>query len=449
MASDLTSNQSKTSSRRDFLKTSTATVMGAALASELAVPDNVHAGGSDVIRVGLIGCGSPRGGRGRGAAENCIHAGPNVKLYAMADLFKDHLDYTRQYLSKFGSDKVDVVDDRCFVGWDAYKNLLALKEVNVVILATPPGFRPLHLKAAVEAGKHIFAEKPVAVDAPGVRSVLQTCEEAKKKNLSLVSGLCWRYDSTMRETMQKLHDGGVGDIVALQCTYNAHGLWMVPRKPEWSDMEWQLRNWLYFTWLSGDHNVEQHIHSLDKMAWAMRDEYPVKASGIGGRQVRTDPAYGQIFDHHFVVYEYANGAKLFSCCRQQNGCAADISDNIVGTKGICHVDTNGPRTTIKPIGSAGTTWKSSNRSGSTGDMYLNEHVALIDSIRAGKPINNGDYMTKSSLMAIMGRMATYTGQVITWEKALNSKEDLSPPRYDWDVPLAVPAVAVPGQTKII
>jgi predicted dehydrogenase len=447
MASDLTNNSNTNSNRREFLKTSTATVMGAAFAAEMELAGNVHAAGSDVIRVGLIGCGRPGGGRGRGAAENCIHAGPNVKLYAMADLFKDHLDDTRNYfLGKFAPDKVDVAEERCFVGWDAYKNLLALKEVDVVILATPPGFRPIHLKAAVEAGKHVFAEKPVAVDAPGVRSVLQTCEEAKKKNLSIVSGLCWRYDSTMRETMQKIHDGGVGEIVALQCTYNAHGLWMVPRKSDWTDMEWQVRNWLYFTWLSGDHNVEQHIHSLDKMAWAMRDEYPVKASGIGGRQVRTDPAYGHIFDHHFVAYEYANGVKLFSCCRQQNGCAADVSDNIMGSKGICHVDTNGPRATIKPLGSAGTIWKSSSRSGGTGDMYLNEHVALIESIRAGKPINNGDYMTKSTLMAIMGRMATYTGQVITWNQALNSKEDLSPPKYEF-TPLPVAEIAKPGVTK--
>jgi predicted dehydrogenase len=447
MASLVKSNSIAGSSRRDFLKSSTATVLGAVLATERSAVANVHVTSSDVIRVGLIGCGSPRGGRGRGAAENCIHAGPNVKLFAMADLFKDHLDFTRSYLSQFGPDKVDVADDRCFVGWDAYKNVLALKEVDLVILATPPGFRPIHLKAAVEAGKHIFAEKPVAVDGPGIRSVLQTCEEAKKKNLALVSGLCWRYHPTMREAFQKIQDGGVGDIVALQCTYNAHGLWMIPRKPEWSDMEWQMRNWLYFTWLSGDHNVEQHVHSLDKMAWAMRDEYPVKATGIGGRQVRTAPEYGNIFDHHFVVYEYANGVKLFSCCRQQNGCVADISDNIMGTKGICHIDTGGPSATIKSPGKGATLWRTTGR-GKAGDMYLNEHVALIDCIRAGQPINNGDYMTKSSLMAIMGRMATYTGQEITWDKALNSKQDLSPPKYEFGS-LAVAEVAKPGVTKFI
>jgi predicted dehydrogenase len=438
---------SASSSRRDFLKSSTATVVGTALAAAMSPVANAHVAGSDVIRVGLIGCGSVRGGRGRGAAENCLNAGPNVKLYAMADLFKDHLDYTRHYLDKLGPDKIDVSEDRCFVGWDAYQHLLGLKEVDLVILATPPGFRPLHLKAAVAAGKHIFAEKPVAVDAPGVRSVLQTCQEAKKKNLSIVSGLCWRYDTTMRETFLKIHDGGVGDIVALQTTYNAHGLWMVPRQAEWSDMEWQARNWLYFTWLSGDHNVEQHIHSLDKMAWAMKDEYPIQASGIGGRQVRTGPEYGHIFDHHYVVYEYKNGVKLFSCCRQQDGCQADVSDHVMGTKGICHIDTGGPSAAIKALGKGGTTWRVSGRKGA-GDMYQNEHNELIASIRSGNPINNGDYMTKSTLMAIMGRMATYTGQLITWDKALNSREDLTPPKYEFG-PLAVAPVAKPGVSKFI
>src|SRR5438132_7443576 len=378
MASERNSKESKTSSRRDFLKASTATVMGAALTSELAATDNVHIAGSEVIRVGLIGCGSPGGGRGRGAADNCIHAGPNVKLYAMADLFKNHLDDTRNYFqNKFEkTDKVDVADERCFVGWDAYKDLLALKEVNVVILATPPGFRPIHLKAAVEAGKHVFAEKPVAVDAPGVRSVLQTCDEAKKKNLSLVSVLCWRYDTTMRETMQKIHDGGVGDIVALQCTYNAHGLWMFPRQPEWTDMEWQLRNWLYFTWLSGDHNVEQHVHSLDKMAWVMKDEYPMRATGVGGRQVRTSPEYGQIYDHHSVVYEYPSGLRLFSCCRQMDNCAEDVSDHIFGSKGTCHIQGT------KQVIAGESEWK---YRGKQNNMYQTEHDELVASIRSGNP----------------------------------------------------------------
>jgi len=428
------------SSRRDFLKASAA--VGAGLAAGWSNVANVHAAGNDVIRVGLIGCGSQRGGRGRGAAEQCVSAGPNVKLVAMGDLFKDHLDYTRNYLQKLGPDKIDVPEDRCFVGFDAYKQVLQAG-VDLVILASPPGFRPLHLKAAVEAGKHVFAEKPVAVDAPGVRSVMETVAEAKKKNLALVSGLCWRYHPAMQETFKRIHDGMIGDIVTLQCTYNAGGLWHIPRKPEYSDMEWQCRNWLYFTWLSGDHIVEQHIHSLDKMGWAMKDVYPVRATGTGGRQVRTGPEFGHIFDHHSVVFEHANGVKIFSTCRQQNGTAKGVFDNIWGTRGMCFIDADKARTLIK-VGNQ-VVWRSED---APGDMYQNEHNELIASIRAGKPINNGDYMTKSTLMAIIGRMATYTGQVIAWEKALHSTEDLSPPKYEFGA-LPVEDVAMPGITKFI
>jgi predicted dehydrogenase len=432
-------HDSAISTRRDFLKTSATAAAGAALATSFHAVANVHAAGSDVIRVGLIGCGSRHGGRGRGAAANCVHAGPGVKLVAMGDLFRDHLEYTRTNLNKLGRDKVDVPEDRCFVGFDAYEKVLNCKDIDLVILASPPGFRPLHIQAAVAAGKHIFAEKPVAVDAPGVRTVMQACEEAKKKNLTIVSGLCWRYDDGMRETFQRIHDGGVGEIVTLQCTYNTGGLWMVPREPEWSDMEWQARNWLYFTWLSGDHNVEQHIHSLDKMAWALRDEYPVKASGMGGRQVRTGPEYGHIFDHHSVVYEYANGVKLFSACRQQDGCAHDVTDHVYGTTGTCDV--------MKHIIKGQKPWRYTATTAKRDDsMYQNEHNELIASIRSGKPINNGDYMAKSTLMAIMGRMATYTGKSITWDMALHSKEDLRPSKYEFGS-LPVPPVAKPGITK--
>ncbi len=435
-------------SRRDFLKTSTAAVAGAAAAATyLGGVPAVHAGGSDAIGVGLIGCGSPRGGRGRGAAAQCVSAGPGVKLVAMGDVFRDHLEFTRADLRKLGPDKVDVPDSHCFVGFDAYKDVIRCKGVDLVILATPPHFRPLHLKEAVAAGKHVFAEKPVAVDAPGVRSVLASCAEAKKKNLAVVSGLCWRYDLGMRETFHRVRDGAVGDIVGLQCTYNTGALWMVPRQPKWSDMEWQLRNWLYFTWLSGDFNVEQHIHSLDKMAWVMGDRYPVKAVGLGGRQVRTGPEYGHIFDHHSVVYDYAGGVKLFSNCRQQENCANDVSDQITGTKGVCHINASRRLFTIKPYGQ--TAWRYRLPRGQKDPgMYQNEHNELIASIRAGKPINNGDYMSKSTLLAILGRMATYTGQEITWEQAFNSKEDLTPPRYEMGS-LPVPPVARPGFTRFV
>jgi predicted dehydrogenase len=245
----------------------------------------------------------------------------------------------------------------------------------------------------------------------------------------------------MRQTFARVQDGDIGDIVALQCTYNTGGLWMIPRQPAWSDMEWQCRNWLYFTWLSGDHNNEQHIHSLDKMAWVMKNEYPVKAVGLGGRQVRTGPEYGNIFDHHSVVYEYANGARLFSNCRQQPGCAGEVADHIYGTKGVCDIDALRSRFSIR----GETKWKWTETPGQP-DMYQAEHNELIASIRAGKPINDGEWMSKSTLMAIMGRMATYTGQVITWDKAMNSQEDLSPPRYEFgDLP--VRPVATPGVTK--
>ncbi len=422
-------------SRRDFLKASAVGTVGGTL---LSLPQ-VHAAGSDTIRIGLVGCG----GRGTGAAANALHADKNVKLVALGDAFGDRLEscLSRLQKDKALSAKVDVAPERRFTGFDAYQGVIA--NCDVVLLCTPPHFRPIHINAAVEAGKHVFAEKPVAVDPTGVRKVLAACEAAKKKNLSIVSGLCWRYHHGMRETFARIHEGMLGDIVAMQCTYNTGALWHRSLKEKrtqgWSDMEYQMRNWLYFAWLSGDHIVEQHIHSLDKMAWAMKNEYPVKAVGLGGRQVRTAPDYGHIFDHHAVVYEYANGVKLFSFCRQQAGCANDVSDHIMGTLGTCDV----MRHTIKGKNA----WRLKRDPATPDDMYQNEHNALFASIRSGKPINDGDWMTKSSLMAIMGRVATYTGQVITWDKLLASKEDLSPPRYEFG-PLPTPAVAMPGQMKV-
>jgi predicted dehydrogenase len=431
-------------SRRTFLTTSAATL------AALGTVSHVHAGGSDVLRVGLIGCGSDRGGRGRGAAENCVKAGPGVKLTAMADLFKDHLDFTHDYLSKkLGKDKIEVPEARRFVGWDAYRQLLDCKDIDIVILATPPAFRPTHLEAAVKAGKHIFAEKPVAVDAPGIRQVLRVVEEAKGKQLSIVSGLCWRYDRGMREVFKRVHEGAVGDIQTMQTSYITGELWHVDRNDDWSDIEWQCRNWLYFTWLSGDFNVEQHIHSLDKMAWVMKNEYPVKAVGLGGRQSRTQPEFGHIFDHHSVVYEYKNGVRCFSNCRQQPGdIKLDVSDHIWGTKGVCHIETGRPTRggfSIRPHGGKAWAYRLENEASDPG-MYQNEHNELIAGIRSGKPINNGEYMTKSSLMAIMGRMATYTGQEITWEMALNSEEKLGPEKLAFGS-YPVPPVARPGETK--
>jgi predicted dehydrogenase len=434
--------------RREFLKTTAAAALGTAVLG--GVPA-VHAGGSDAIRVGLVGCGRKKegGGRGRGAAMNCLDADPGVHLTAIADLFPDHLDFSREQFDKAGNKygkRIDLPESRCFSGFDAYKKLIDCKDVDIVILAAPPGFRPMHLAYAVDAGKHVFAEKPVAVDAPGVRSCLDSVEKAKKKGISIVSGLCWRYHTGLREAMARIHRGEIGDIVAMQCTYNVGGLWHEPRQDGWSDTEWQIRNWLYFTWLSGDHNCEQHIHSLDKMAWAMQDEFPVKCHGLGGRQSRIEPEFGHIFDHHAVVYEFANGTRLFSACRQQPKVPySDVSDRITGTKAHAEIGGDGS-VVLRPHGS-----KEKIRIKSPDNdrgMYVNEHIAWIQSIRDNKPAQDGERMTKSTLMAIMGRMATYTGGLITWEQALNSKEQLFPDKVEFG-PRPVPEVARPGVTKFL
>ncbi len=422
--------RSHPASRRDFLKATGATLAGGALLS------NVHAAGGDLLKVGLVGCG----GRGTGAAAQALRADKNVKLVAMADAFADRL---ADSLNRLKDDaeiaaKIDVKDDHRFVGFDAYKQVIAC--CDVVLLATPPHFRPLHLKAAVEAGRHVFAEKPVAVDAPGVRSVLATCEEAKKKNLSVVSGLCLRYGNGFRETVRRVHDGAAGDVLALQANDFRGPIWVKPREQGQSDMEYQMRNWYYFTWLCGDFNVEQHVHFLDVCAWLMKDQYPAKACGTGGRAQRTGPEYGVIFDHHAVVYEYAGGAKLFSHCRQMQGTQGDISAHVMGTKGTASLTTRELSITTN-----GTKWK---YDGPKNDHFQTEHDELFASIRNGKPINNGDYMAKTTLMAVMGRMATYTGKVITWDMALNSREDLTPPRYEWG-PLPEAKIAVPGQTPFV
>jgi predicted dehydrogenase len=411
-------------------------VAGAALASPLP---GVHAAGRAVLKVGLIGCG----GRGTGAAAQALKADREVKLVAMGDAFSDRIQKSLTTLKNDEelTNKIDVPADHCFSGFDAYKQVIA--HSDVVLLCTPPQFRPLHLQAAVEAGKHVFAEKPVAVDAPGVRSVLATCEKARKKNLSIVSGLCLRYDNGFKETVKRLRGGAIGEVFALQANDYRGPIWVRPREKDWTDMYWQMRNWYYFTWLSGDFNVEQHVHFLDVCAWIMNDTYPVRAMGLGGRQVRTEPEYGHIYDHFSVTYEYANGATLYSNCRQQKGCKNNISARVMGTRGKAQL---AERKRGLTIDGAGGKWQFA---GPANNLYQAEHDELFASIRAGKPINNGEYMARSTLLAIMGRMAAYTGQEINWEMALNSKEDLTPTRYDWNLALEVPPVARPGVTKFI
>jgi predicted dehydrogenase len=404
-----------------------------------AVPAfGVHTAGSDLLRVGLIGCG----GRGTGAAAQALSADKNVKLVALADLFDDRMKICLSSLQKRPelAEKIDVPPERQFSGFDAGKQLIACG-VDVVLLCEPPHFRPAHLKAAIEAGKHVFAEKPVAVDAPGVRSVLASCQLAEQKRLSVVSGLCLRYSYGFQEAIKRIQDGAIGQIHTLQANDYRGGIWVKKREPEWTDMHWQCRNWYYFTWLSGDFNVEQHVHFLDVCAWMMKDQYPARAIGMGGRQVRTGPEYGNIYDHHSVVYEYEDGTKLFSNTRQMPGCKNDMSAAAAGSKGRAFISEG--RKGLRITGEVNWTYE-----GPENNIYQTEHDELFASIRKGQPINNGRYMALSTMLAILGRMVTYTGQMITWEQAINSKEDLSPPKYEWG-PLPTPPVAMPGITKFV
>jgi len=425
-------NKKNRLSRRKLVQGSVVAAVANALNPSVLRANRPMAPGNDLIRIGLIGCG----GRGTGAAAQALAADPNVKLVAMGDAFLDHVQSS---LSKLKADpkiadKIDVPVERRFSGFENYQQVIE-SGVDVVLLAEPPHFRPKHLKAAIEAGKHVFAEKPVAVDGPGVRSVLSTCEEARKKGLSIVSGLCLRYSYGFREAVGRIHDGAIGQIVSLQASDFRGPIWVRKRQPGWSDLEYQVRNWYYFSWLSGDFIVEQHVHFLDACSWIMKDEYPIKAIGTGGRQVRTGSDYGNIYDHHSVIYEYANGTRLYGTCRQQPGCYNETGAFAVGTEGRAEISQQ--RQTI----AGKNPWK---YDGPKNNFYQTEHDDLFASIRSSKPINNGDYMSKTTLLAIMGRTASYTGQVVTWEQVMNSKEDFTLSKYEWG-PFPEPSVAMPGE----
>jgi predicted dehydrogenase len=420
------------SSRRDFLKRSGA---AATLAAGLNWLPSVRAAGSDEIRVGLVGCG----GRGTGAAVDAASAAPGVTLVAMADAFGDRLEKSRALLRDRLGEKYQVTDDRCFTGLDACERLLAT-DVNYVILAEPPGFRPLHLKAAVAAGKNVFAEKPVAVDAAGVRTCLEIYEEAKRKGLGIAAGTQYRHSRAHQEIVGRIRDGAIGEITSARCYYNTGSLWVVPREPGWTELEYQMRNWYYFLWLSGDHIVEQHIHNHDVANWTL-GAHPVSAVGTGGRQVRTGPEFGHIWDHFAVDYEYPNGVHVLSLCRQQAGCDNNVSDNFIGTKGAARII---PFRSYEIFGTNPWIFDDENNK-----PYVEEHAALIRSLRAGSPANELKDVAESTLTAILGRMSAYTGKAVTWEQALNSKEDTFPKNLAWDAKIPVPPVAQPGQTPLI
>ncbi len=432
------SRSDNASSRRAFLKSSTAAAVGGALAANLPISRGAHAGGSDVIRIGLVGCG----GRGSSAAVQALQADPHTKLVAMADAFEGRLRLSLNSMKQQSdvAERIQVDRNHQFVGFDGYKQVIA-SDVDVVLLATPPHFRPMHLKACIEAGKHVFAEKPVAVDAPGIRSVLESTDLAKQKDLFIVSGLNSRYSHRMLELIRHIHDGAIGEIVALHTVRYAGGVWVRPRKPGTSEMEYQMRNWYYFTWLSGDFNVEQFVHQYDQVAWAMQDEYPLHCYSTGGRQARTDPEYGHIYDHFSSVFEYAGGPRAFTTTRHQPGCSNETRVMVMGTKGTAEWSRRSATITGE------NPWRAPRVSEK--DSHQLEHDAFFAALRAGRIINNGSYMAKSTMMAIIARMSAYTGKSLTWDQAMSSTEQLSPSRYAWDADPPQAIVAIPGVTKFV
>jgi predicted dehydrogenase len=424
--------------RRDFLKTTST------LAAAAAIAPGVFAASDDTLKVALIGCG----GRGSGAASQALSTDGPLKLVAMADAFKDRLDSSYNELKAKHADRVDVLEENKFIGFDAYQHAIAM--ADVVILATPPGFRPPHFEEAVRQGKHIFMEKPVAVDAPGVRKVLAAAEEAKKKNLKVAVGLQRHHQAGYLETVQRLHDGGIGDIVAMRAYWNGNSPWVRARKDleeaagrPLTEMEYQMRNWYYFVWLCGDHINEQHIHNLDVINW-VKQGHPVRAWGMGGREVRKGIDNGEIFDHHAVEFEYADHSRLSSQCRHMPGCWDNVSEHVQGTKGLC--DVGGYRIQGEQA------WKF-NDPGSR-DAYQQEHDDFFAAIRKDIPYNEtAAYGAYSTMTAIMGRMATYSGKEIVWDDAINSQIDTMPKVLGWDAdPPTKPdasghyPVAVPGVT---
>jgi myo-inositol 2-dehydrogenase / D-chiro-inositol 1-dehydrogenase len=425
-------------SRRDVLRTASLASLAAAFPGGLFA-----AGAAERIRVGVIGCG----GRGTEAAVNCAAASPDVVIAALGDAFPDQLERSfGQLKQKLAADRLTATPETCFSGFDAYGKVLAA-DVDLVILAAPPFFRPAHLEAAIRAGKHVFTEKPVAVDPPGARSVIATAELAAGKGLAIVAGTQRRHQAHYIEIMKRVRDGDMGELVAGQCYWNMGALWVERAArnfsdriiEKWSDMEWQVRNWLFTGWCSGDHIVEQHVHNLDVVNWAF-GTHPVKCTGMGGRAARTDPMFGNVFDHFAVEYEYPNGAHVLSMCRQTAGAAENVSERVVGSAGFSYTDgADGYIKGAKPY---------ENEQASP-NPYVQEHVDLVASIKAGKPLNEGRQVAESTLTAIMGRMSAYTGRALSWDWVLNaSKLDLTPPHLELRElpPLEVP---IPGQTPLV
>jgi len=431
--------------RRDFVKNSSL-LAGGLMAAPLLSKANLFSGSDDVIKIALIGCG----GRGTGAAVQALSTKQNVQLVAMADAFSDRLETSYKNITtalKDKKDRVQVKPENKFVGFDGYKNAIAL--ADVVILATPPGFRPIHFEEAVNRNKHVFMEKPVATGPEGIQIVLAAAEKAKAKKLNVVVGLQRRYQTSYRELIKRVHDGAIGEIVGAQAWWNNDGVWVKPRQEGWTEMEYQMRNWYYFVWLCGDHITEQHIHNLDVINWAL-EAYPVKAQGMGGREVRKGKDYGQIFDHHYVEFQYGNGAVLNSQCRHIKGTMSKVDELLIGTKGKVFCDD------ARITDNKGKVLYQFDKT-KENQPYQNEHDELFAAIAKGEyKFWDAERGAKSTMTSILGRMATYSGQVVDWDQAINTDLHLMPKVFDFNAPPSVLpdgdgnyTVAVPGITNYL
>lgn len=430
--------------RREFLKAS-ALVAGGVLMSGYAwagAPLSVD----DTIKIALIGCGD----RGTGAAFQALSTKFNLKLVAMADAFQDRLDSSYKILFDKFKEKVDVPKERQFVGFDGYQKAIAL--ADVVLLVTPPGFRPMHFEEAVNQGKHVFMEKPVAVDSVGVRKVLAAAEIAKQKKLNVVVGLQRRYQTNYRETLKRIEDGDIGDIVSGQVYWNSGGVWVKPREAKQTEMEYQMRNWYYFNWLCGDHIVEQHVHNIDIANW-VKNAYPVSVQGTGSRAWRTGKDYGEIYDNHAVELTYADGSVIYSQCRHFEGTTNRVDETFQGTKGRVYLSAN----------NSGILWNHKGREIFNHDRkgnanpYQTEHDELFAAIsRSEYKFWDAERAAKSCFTAIIGRYATYSGEVVKWDEALKAENSLMPAKLAWDAqPKLLPdanglyPIAMPGKTKAL
>lgn len=425
--------------RRNFIKTGSMVLGATALSSQvLGSTTNADGTAEKVIKVGLVGCG----GRGTGAIFQALEADPDVKVTALADVFEDNLNNTLSALKQKYGDRIAVTEKTAYLGFDAYEKLIK-SDVDVVLLCTPPNFRPAHLTLAIQQGKHVFCEKPVAIDIPGLHQVEAAVKLAKEKKLCVVSGFCFRYSFPNRELVAKVNSGAIGDIKAISTFRHGGELSYREREAGWSDLEYQLRNWFYYQRYSGDMIVEQTIHSIDYMSWLLNNELPTKVTATGGRQVRPWNKFGNVYDHFVVEYEYHDGFRGFHFGRQQNGTSSRNSVEVMGTEGYADVSIN---SSYKLIGKE--PWKNTAR---LNNMYQTQHDELFKAIREGKTIDDGEFMVNSTLLAIWGRISGYSGKTISYEEIINSKEILGPPveDYRWDMKVDELAIARPGNYKFV